>query len=72
MACSTVKSQKMHKLIELHITSRNQSKARAVKIVTEVTSTVYGEENQRNKVIAILASRKNRKAYSTKRDYTVV
>ena len=42
-----------------------------VKLVTEVSSEVYGEKKQQEKAIAVLASRKNRKAYDTKKDYKV-
>ena len=44
---------------------------RMVKLVTEVSHEVYGEKKQQEKVVAVLASRKNRKAYDTKKDYKV-
>ena len=44
---------------------------RLVKLVTECSSSVYGEEKQRGKIVAVLASRKSRKAYDTKKDYVV-
>ena len=42
-----------------------------MKLVTEVSGEVYGEKNQREKAVAVLASRKNRKVYETKKDYVV-
>ena len=42
-----------------------------VKLVTEASSTVYGETKQREKIVSVLASRKARKAYDTKKDYMV-
>ena len=44
---------------------------RMVKLVTEVSSSVFGEERQQDKIVSILASRKSRKAYDTKKDYKV-
>ena len=42
------------------------------KIVTGVTSSVYGEEKQRRKIISILASQKARKPCDLKKHFTVV
>ena len=49
----------------------SQTVERMVKLVTEVSGEVYGEKNQREKAVAVLASRKNRKVYETKKDYVV-
>ena len=49
----------------------SQTVERMVKLVTECCSSVYGQENQKEKVIAVLASRQSRKAYDTKKDYVV-
>ena len=49
----------------------SQTVERMVKLVTEVSGEVYGEKKQREKAIAVLASRRNRKAYDTKKDYKV-
>ena len=49
----------------------SQTVERTVKLVTECSSAVYGEENQRGKIMAVLASRGSRKAYDTKKDYVV-
>ena len=49
----------------------SQTVERMVKLVTEVSHEVYGEKKQQEKVVAVLASRKNRKAYDTKKDYKV-
>ena len=45
---------------------------RNVKIVTEVTSSVYGEEKQRRKIISILTSQKSRKSCYLKVHFTMV
>ena len=42
-----------------------------MKLVTEVSGEVYGEKKQQEKAVAVLASRKSRKAYDTKKDYIV-
>ena len=34
-------------------------------------ASVYGEKNQRGKIVAVLASRKSRKTYDTKKNYVV-
>ena len=49
----------------------SQTVERMVKLVTEVSSSVFGEERQQDKIVSILASRKSRKAYDTKKDYKV-
>ena len=49
----------------------SQTVERMVKLVTEVSCEVYGEKKQQEKAIAVLASRKKRKAYDTKKDYKV-
>ena len=49
----------------------SQTVERMVKLVTEVSGEVYGEKKQQEKAIAVLASRKSRKAYDTKKDYKV-
>ena len=49
----------------------SQTVERMVKLVTEVSSEVYGEKKQQEKAVAVLASRKSRKAYDTKKDYKV-
>ena len=49
----------------------SQTVERMVKLVPECSSSVYGEEKQRGKIVAVLASRKSRKAYDTKKDYVV-
>ena len=49
----------------------SQTVERMVKLVTECSSSVYGEKNQRGKIVAVLASRKSRKAYDTKKNYVV-
>ena len=49
----------------------SQTVERMVKLVTEVSGEVYGEKSQREKAVAVLASRKNRKVYETKKDYDV-
>ena len=42
-----------------------------VKLVTEVSGEVYGKKKQREKAVAVLASRRSRKAYESMRDYKV-
>ena len=49
----------------------SQTVERMVKLVTEVSSEVYGEKKQQEKAVAVLASRKSRKAYDTKKYYKV-
>ena len=49
----------------------SQTVERTVKLVTECSSAVYGEERQRGKILSVLASRRSRKAYDTKKDYVV-
>ena len=49
----------------------SQTVERMVKLVTEVSGEVYGEKKQQEKAVAVLASRKSRKAYDTKKDYIV-
>ena len=49
----------------------SQTVERMVKLVTEVATSVFGEERQQGKVLTVLASRKSRKAYDTKKDYKV-
>jgi hypothetical protein len=44
-----------------------QTVERMVKLVTESSSSVYGED----KIVAVLASRKSRKSYDTKKYYVV-
>ena len=50
---------------------QSQTVERMVKLVTEVSSEVYGEKKQQEKAVAVLASRKSRKASDTKKDYKV-
>ena len=45
----------------------SQTVERMVKLVTEVSSSVFGEERQQDKIVSVLASRKSRKAYDTKK-----
>ena len=49
----------------------SQTVERMVKLVTEVSGEVYGEKKQREKAVAVLASRRSRKAYESKKDYKV-
>ena len=45
---------------------------RNVKIVTKVTSSMYEKENQRRKIVSILASQKSRKPCDFKKYFTMV
>ena len=45
---------------------------RNVKIVTEVTSSMYEQEKQRRKIISILASQKSRKPCDFKKYFNMV
>ena len=49
----------------------SQSVERTVKIVTEVTQQVYGEDNQRDRIESIINCRKSRPAFETKKNYVV-
>ena len=49
----------------------SQTVERAVKLVTEAASKVAGEERRHTNILSVLASRKSRKGYDTKKDYAV-
>ena len=51
--------------------SHSQTVERAVKLVTESTQTVCGEKNIHKFILSVLASRKSRKAFYTRRIYSV-
>lgn len=42
-----------------------------MKLVTEAASKVAGEERRHTNILSVLASRKSRKGYDTKKDYAV-
>ena len=49
----------------------SQSVERAVKLVTESATKVTGEDRRHTSILSVIASRKSRKAFDTKKDYTV-
>ena len=49
----------------------SQSVERTVKVVTEVTQQIFGEENQRDRIESILNCRKSRPAFEAKKNYVV-
>ena len=51
--------------------SHSQTVERAVKLVTESTQTVCREKNRHKFILSVLASRKSRKAFDNKRNYSV-
>ena len=49
----------------------SQSVERAVKLVTEASFKVAGEERRHTSILSVISSRKSRKAFDTKKDYAV-
>ena len=49
----------------------SQSVERAVKLVTEASQVVCGEMKRHEHIVSVIASRKSRKAFDTKKDYFV-
>ena len=51
--------------------SHSQTVERAVKLVTKSTQTVCGEKNRHKFILSVLASRKSRKPFDNKGNYSV-
>ena len=51
--------------------SHSQTVECAVKLATESTKTVCGKKNRHKFILSVLASQKSRKAFDTKRNYSV-
>ena len=49
----------------------SQSVERAVKLVSEASAKVSGEERRHTSILSVIASRKSRKGFDTKKDYKV-
>ena len=49
----------------------SQSVERAVKLVTEASFKVAGEERRHTSILSVISSRKSRKSFDTKKDYAV-
>ena len=50
----------------------SQSVERAVKLVSEASSKVSGEERRHTSILSVVSSRRSRKAFDTKKDYAVI
>ena len=50
---------------------QSKSVERAIKLVSEASAKVAGEERRHTRILSVLASRKSKKAFDTKKDYIV-